>query len=66
MIQFTKRELTLVDQSGFSVRLTLFGKQAEEYVQEANSVVAFKGVRVSEFGGMFKNYAFPNLILTKN
>ena len=49
MIQFTKRELTLVDQSGFSVRLTLFGKQAEEYVQEANSVVAFKGVRVSEF-----------------
>ncbi|KAG5354081.1 hypothetical protein C0989_009779 [Termitomyces sp. Mn162] len=47
-----KREITLVDQSGYSVRLTLWGKQAEQYNNEEESpVIAFKGVRVGDFGG---------------
>ena len=49
--QFTKRDLTIVDQSGYSVRLTLFGKHAEEYNADSNSVVAFRGVKVGDFGG---------------
>lgn len=46
-----KRELTLVDDSGFSVRLTIWGKTATNFDANPESVVAFKGVRVSDFGG---------------
>ncbi|EDR14355.1 uncharacterized protein LACBIDRAFT_182415 [Laccaria bicolor S238N-H82] len=49
--QIPKRELTLVDKSGFSVRLTLWGKQAEQYNAEDSPVIAFKGVKVGDFGG---------------
>lgn len=49
--QIPKRELTLVDKSQFAVRLTLWGKQAEQYNAEPNAVIAFKGVRVGDFGG---------------
>jgi len=46
-----KRELTLVDKSGFSVVMTLWGKQAEDYNAEENVIIAFKGVKVGDFGG---------------
>ncbi|ETW86185.1 hypothetical protein HETIRDRAFT_309703 [Heterobasidion irregulare TC 32-1] len=46
-----KRELTLVDRSAFSVRLTLWGKQAEQFNASPSTVIAFKGVKVGEFGG---------------
>ena len=49
--QIPKRELTLVDKSGYSVRLTLWGKQAEQYNSEGTPVIAFKGVKVGDFGG---------------
>ncbi|PWN30202.1 replication factor-a protein [Jaminaea rosea] len=48
----TKRELTLVDQSGMSVRLTLWGRTAEQFDQNLDKpVIAFKGVKVGDFGG---------------
>ncbi|CAO1612768.1 unnamed protein product [Parajaminaea phylloscopi] len=48
----TKRELTLVDQSGMSVRLTLWGKTAEQFDSNLQKpVIAFKGVKVGDFGG---------------
>jgi replication factor A1 len=44
--------LTLVDRSNSSIRLTLWGKQAETYEDDkSNPVIAFKGVRVGEFQG---------------
>ncbi|KAG6917933.1 hypothetical protein DXG01_000370 [Tephrocybe rancida] len=49
--EIPKRELMLVDQSGFSVRLTLWGKQAEQYNADDFPVIAFKGVKVGDFGG---------------
>ena len=49
--QIPKRELTLVDKTNFSVRITLWGKQAEDYNVEDNPVIAFKGVKVGDFGG---------------
>lgn len=49
--QLKKRELTLVDRSGFSVRLTLWGKQAEDFNADDQPIVAFKGVRIGDFGG---------------
>lgn len=48
---FSKRELTLVDNTGYNVRLTVWGKTAETFDVNLESVVAFKGVKVSDFGG---------------
>jgi replication factor A1 len=48
---YDKRELGLVDQTGFSVRLTIWGKTASNFDIQPGSVVAFKGVKVSDFGG---------------
>lgn len=50
-----KRDLTLIDSSGMSVRMTLWGSQAENFEKtiagEEKPVIAFKGVKVSDFGG---------------
>ncbi|KAJ5528645.1 Nucleic acid-binding OB-fold [Penicillium freii] len=48
---YDKRELTLVDNTGFSVRLTIWGVTATNFSVAPESVVAFKGVKVSDFGG---------------
>ena len=48
---YDKRELTLVDNTGFSVRLTIWGATATSFDAPPESVVAFKGVKVSDFGG---------------
>ncbi|KAK4613717.1 Replication factor A protein 1 [Fulvia fulva] len=48
---YSKRELTLVDNTGYNVRLTVWGKTAETLDVQPESVVAFKGVKVSDFGG---------------
>jgi replication factor A1 len=48
---FSKRDLTLVDETGFSVRLTVWGKTAENFEVQPESVVAFKGAKVSDFDG---------------
>ncbi|KAJ1809120.1 Replication factor A protein 1 [Coemansia sp. RSA 2599] len=46
-----KRDLVLVDKSGFQVRATLWGEDAQSYSAGAEPVVAFKGLRVGDFGG---------------
>ena len=48
---YDKRELTLVDNTNFSVRLTIWGNTASTFDVPVESVVAFKGVKVSDFGG---------------
>lgn len=48
---YDKRELTLVDDTGFSVRLTIWGKTALSFDAQPESIVAFKGAKVSDFGG---------------
>ncbi|KAJ5102870.1 Replication factor A protein 1 [Penicillium argentinense] len=48
---YDKRELSLVDNTGFSVRLTIWGATAVNFNVSPESVVAFKGVKVSDFGG---------------
>ena len=48
---YDKRELTLVDSTNFSVRLTIWGNSANTFDVPVDSVVAFKGVKVSDFGG---------------
>ncbi len=48
---YDKRELTLVDNTGYSVRLTIWGNTATTFDVMPESVVAFKGVKVSDFSG---------------
>jgi replication factor A1 len=48
---YDKRELTLVDHTGYSVRLTIWGNSAASFDVPPESVLAFKGVKVSDFGG---------------
>lgn len=41
-----------MDDTGFAIMLTLWGKQAQEYnVDEEAPVAAFKGVKIGDFGG---------------
>ncbi|KAL7269589.1 Replication factor A protein 1 [Rhizina undulata] len=48
---YAKRELVLVDSTNFSVRLTVWGKAAETWDVPVESVLAFKGVKVGDYGG---------------
>lgn len=48
---YSKRDLTLVDNTNFSVRLTIWGNSATSFEVPPDSVIAFKGVKVSDFGG---------------
>ncbi|KAH0442791.1 replication factor-a protein 1 [Colletotrichum camelliae] len=48
---YEKRELTLVDDTNYSVRVTIWGKSATGFDVKPESIVAFKGVKVSDFGG---------------
>jgi replication factor A1 len=48
---FDKRDLTIVDDSGYSVKMTIWGKTASTFDANPESIVAFKGVKVSDFGG---------------
>ena len=50
-LQTQKRDLIVVDNTEFSVRLALWGKQAEQFSTPIDSVIACKGVRVSDFNG---------------
>jgi replication factor A1 len=48
---FKKRELTLADDTQTSVRLTIWGNSADSFDVPLESILAFKGVKVSDFGG---------------
>ena len=48
---YDKRDLTLVDSTLHSVRLTIWGNSATTFDAPVESVIAFKGVKVSDFGG---------------
>lgn len=50
----SKRELTILDDSGAEIRLTLWGEKATSppaFPYEEHPIVAFKGLRVGDFGG---------------
>lgn len=47
-----KRNLTLIDPSGFTTQVTIWGHQAQTFELPAqNAVIAMKGVSVSNYGG---------------
>ncbi|KHJ40021.1 replication factor-A protein 1 domain protein [Trichuris suis] len=50
--ELKKRDVLLVDDSGVSITLSLWEAEAENFNCEVNSLLAVKGCRISEFGGM--------------
>lgn len=48
---YDKRDLTLVDDSGYSIKFTVWGKSAVSFDANPESIIAAKGVKVSDFGG---------------
>lgn len=48
---FDKRDITIVDQTGYEMRVTLWGKTAIEFSVSEESILAFKGVKVNDFQG---------------
>ncbi|KAG4305759.1 hypothetical protein PORY_000669 [Pneumocystis oryctolagi] len=48
---YSKRDVFIVDSSNYSVCLTLWGKHALDFNIPQETVVAFKGLKVSEFNG---------------
>lgn len=57
-----KRELTLVDKSGYSCTLTLWGKQAENWQTMDKPVIATKGLKLGDFGGSLLSLEIGNYI----
>ncbi|XP_077271809.1 replication protein A 70 kDa DNA-binding subunit-like [Temnothorax americanus] len=49
--ELLKRDVDIVDDSGTMVRVTLWGKQAEDFDGSNNPILAIKGARVGEFNG---------------
>ncbi|KAL1530907.1 hypothetical protein AB1Y20_001798 [Prymnesium parvum] len=47
--ELVKRTLNVADDSGKSIELTLWGAQAENFPEDNQQVVAFKGLRVTEW-----------------
>ncbi|KAJ2999816.1 Replication factor A protein 1 [Globomyces sp. JEL0801] len=69
--QLKKRELTLVDASGYAVRCTLWGRQAETFEHHDNPVLGIKGCKgketlnltiVGEFNGRSLSLSFGSSI----
>lgn len=59
--EFTKRELTICDDSGYQVRVTLFGNHAENYDESLGKpVIAVKDGKVGDFGGRTLSCSFAS------
>jgi replication factor A1 len=50
--QIPKRDITLMDMSGRTIRLTLWNQQAEKFNGLHQPVVAIKGAKISDFSGI--------------
>lgn len=49
--QLVKRELEVMDRSTIAIRLTLWGKSAEDWSHEPGSIIAVKAASLSDFNG---------------
>lgn len=49
--EITKRDIQVVDQSGVSVNVTLWGDEAVKFDGQGCPIITLKGARVSDFGG---------------
>lgn len=48
---FDKRDISLVDDTGYSIRATLWGETATKFEVKPDTVIALKGAKVNDFNG---------------
>ncbi|PVV02755.1 hypothetical protein BB560_002781 [Smittium megazygosporum] len=59
----SKRDLTIADDSMYSIRLTLWGADAENFGYSDNPVIAFQSVKVGDYGGRTLSMMFNSSML---
>ena len=60
--QLLKRDVTLVDMSGWAIRCTLWGKMAEQYEDSNHPILAIKGAKVGDYGGRSLSSGFDSFM----
>lgn len=60
--ELTKRTMTLSDDSGAAIELTLWGKDAEAFPESGSPVVAFKGMRVTAWNEKSLSFGMGSLL----
>ena len=58
-----KRTLTIGDEQGISIQVTLWRESCESQPYEAGQIIAFRCCRVSEFNGKSLNAGSPSDII---
>lgn len=58
-----RRELLIIDESGYSVRLTLWGTPAEDFDGSQNPVLVIKGARLSDYGGRSLSSSLSSIMM---
>ncbi|KAL3231105.1 Replication factor A protein 1 [Nakaseomyces bracarensis] len=61
--KFDRRDIQIVDDSGFSISVGLWNQQALDFNLPEGSVIAIKGVRVSDFGGKSLSMGFNSTLI---
>lgn len=61
--KFDRRDIEIVDDTGYSVTVGLWNKQALDFDIPVGSVIAIKGVRVTDFGGKSLSMGFSSMLL---
>lgn len=61
--KFDRRDIAIVDDSGYSISVGLWNQQALDFNLPEGSVVAFKGVRVTDFGGKSLSMGFTSTMV---
>ncbi|XP_059206988.1 replication protein A 70 kDa DNA-binding subunit-like isoform X2 [Centropristis striata] len=61
--EVSKRALNLIDTTGKVVTVTLWGEEAEKFDGSGEPVVAIKGARLSDFGGISLSALFSSTVM---
>ncbi|AQZ11592.1 RFA1 (YAR007C) [Zygosaccharomyces parabailii] len=61
--KFDRRDITIVDDSGYSIAVGLWNQQAIDFNFPEGSVIALKGVRVTDFGGKSLSMGFTSTMI---
>nr|XP_019952555.1 PREDICTED: replication protein A 70 kDa DNA-binding subunit-like isoform X2 [Paralichthys olivaceus] len=61
--EVSKRALSLIDATGTVVTVTLWGEEAEKFDGREQPVVAIKGARLSDFGGISLSALFSSTVM---
>jgi replication factor A1 len=64
--ELKKREVTIMDDSGASISLTLWRQEAEDFHPEGNPILAVRGVRVQDFMGAINLGVMAQTVLLLN